>query len=764
MAPQRKDERPPRFQRALPAALGVLTLAGGVWVARILTRETGPAGWNLVLVSVDTLRADHLSSYGATSVRTPHMDRLASEGVLYENVSTVAPTTLPAHASLFTGLTPVAHGVHDNVGFYLDDRSTTLAAHLKGQGYDTSAFVGAFVLDSRFGLDRGFDRYDDDVEGGEEDIAAGFVAQRRGAEVLESALAWLGSHRETERPFFAFIHFYDPHTPYEASGGYRAEVAYVDSLVGQLLSFLDERDLTERTLVVLTADHGESLGEHGEDTHGLFLYQSTLRIPLVLRYPGAPAGSRISTPAHITGVADKILKILRVPPMPGGRPGDGRPFYAETFVPRLHYGWSELRSLTRWPHKLVMAPKPELYDLSKDSEETMNLIEELPDVARALGSELETMVLTVAPQNVERETLEKLKSLGYSGSSIPSSGDLPDPKDRLEVYRVLNDPSIQSLRPEDGAAFEKALADLKDVLHREARIPRTYSLYGELLLRAGRAREAAEIFKSLVALEPRSFEGHFGLGVAFQSLGRQEAAIEALGKAVDIDPRNTKPHLRLADIELQRGNPAATEGWLRRAIAVHEDRVLVDRLAQVLLQSGQSGKTSEARALLEGLAAKAPNDALAAYNLGQLLLVEGSIEEALVELRRAAALAPSDPDVRQAIGSALALSGRREEAIESFRRAVELAPCFAAAQANLGAAYAELGRLPEAAAALETAVSCDPAYAAGFKNLAAIQLQMGNLDGAIIAMRGALRASPEDPELQRGLRELLDFQVRSRSR
>lgn len=743
-----------RAKRA--AGVAVLVLAATL-VYFALRREPGPTAWNLVLLSVDSLRADHLSSYGATTVRTPHMDRLASEGVLYENVSTVAPTTLPSHASLFTGLTPLAHGVHDNVGFYLDDRYTTLAEHLKSQGYDTAAFIGAFVLDSRFGLDRGFDLYDDVVEREEEDVASGFVVQRRGAEVLENALAWIGTRREKAPPFFAFLHFYEPHTPYEPPEGYRGEVAYVDSLVGRLLSFLDERRLTERTLLVLTADHGESLGEHGEETHGLFLYQSTLRIPLLLRYPGAPAGKRVSNPTQITGVAGRILEVLRLPPMPGRRPANEGPFYAETFMPRLHYGWSELQSLTRWPHKLVMAPKPELYDLSKDPAETKNLIEELPEVARSLRSDLEDLVVPSAePQSPDRETLEKLRSLGYAGDTVSAATDLPDPKDRLEVYRVLNDPSIQGLRPGDGAPFEKALADLKDVLAREPRIPRTYTLLGELLLEGDRATEAANVFEKLTALDGGSFEGQYGLGVALQKLGREKEALEAFQTAVRIDPRNTKTYLRLSEVD-----PRGAEGWLRRAIAVHADRILVDRLAQVLLQSG---KGEEARTLLEGLAAKAPEDSLAAYNLGQLLLAQGDTERALVELGRALVLAPSDPDVHQALGSALALSGRREEAVESFRRALDLSPCFAAALANLGAAYAELGRLPEAAAALEKAVSCDPDYAAGFKNLAAVRFQLGDLDGAVAAMRGALRASPGDPDAQTGLRELLDYRERSKGR
>jgi tetratricopeptide (TPR) repeat protein len=675
------------------------------------------------------------------------MDRLASEGVLFENVSTVAPTTLPSHASLLTGLTPLVHGVHDNVGFYLDPRFPTLAAHLKSRGYETGAFIGAFVLDSRFGLDRGFDVYDDDVEGGEED-PSGFVAQRPGDEVLDSALSWLRLRTDSKHPFFAFLHFYDPHTPYEPKEGYRGEVAHVDSLVGRLLSFLDERGLSEGTLVALTADHGESLGEHGEATHGLFLYESTLRIPLLIRYPGAPSGRRIATPLPITGIAAKILELLRLPAMPGGTPEGERPLYAETFVPRFHYGWSELRSLTRWPHKLVMAPRPELYDLSKDPGETTNRIGELPEVAKALRTELESMVVSPAtPQNADRETLEKLKSLGYTGRTVSSTGALVDPKDRVDVYRILNDPALQSLRPADGARFEKTLSDLKDILTREPRIPRTYALYGELLLEANRPAEAAEVFERLTALDSESLEGAYGLGVAFQRLGRDERALEAFERAARIDPRDTKTYLRMAEVD-----PRRAEEWLRKAIAIHEDRTLVDRLAQVLLESG---KTAEARALLQGVARKAPNDAVAAYNLGQLLLAAGETRTALVELRRAASLSPSDPDVHQALGSALALSGKREEAVASFRRAVELSPCFSAALGNLGTAYAELGRSREAAAALEKAVACDPGYSVGFKNLAAIELQMGNLDGAVDAIRAALKANPEDPELEKTLQELL---------
>jgi Flp pilus assembly protein TadD len=437
--------------------------------------------------------------------------------------------------------------------------------------------------------------------------------------------------------------------------------------------------------------------------------------------------------------------------MPGVRSTGGRPLYAETFVPRLHYGWSELRSLTRWPHKLVAAPRPELYDLAKDPREAENLYEKVPVVARALASELESVAGPPAsPGSVDPETAERLKALGYAGSTATAAGELPDPKDRLEIYRVLNDPAIQTLTPSDGASFEKGLADLKDVLDREPRIPRTYALYGERLLEANRAAEAVSVFEKLATLDPGSFNGHYGLGVALQHLERNEAAVEAFERALRLDPRSTKTYMRLAEVD-----PGNAESWLRQALSVHEDRVLVDRLAEVL---ASTGRAPEAIALLEELAREHPGDPLAAYNLGRVLLLAGQTDRALGELQRSRELSPGDADVHQALGSALALSGRREEAVASFRKAVELSPCLAPALANLGAAYAELRRLPEAMAMLERAVACDPSYVAGFKNLAAIRLQMGNLEGATAALRSAVRVAPSDEELRAALQELLRLQ------
>ncbi|HXV64806.1 MAG TPA: sulfatase-like hydrolase/transferase, partial [Vicinamibacteria bacterium] len=516
------------------------------------TAPKAPNRWNVLLVSVDTLRADHLSSYGATGIRTEASDRLASEGVLFEDVTTVSPTTLPAHASLFTGLTPVAHGVRDNVGFTLRGDVPTLASQLKANDYETAGFVGAFVLDSRFGIARGFDVWDDELGASADGLEAGIVAQRRGDAVLDSAFRWLDGRSEGESPFFAFVHFYDPHTPYESPGDddrarYRGEVAYTDSLVGKLLDGIEERGLASRTLVVLTSDHGESLGQHGELTHGLFVYEATLRIPLILRFPGAPAGKRIPGLARILDVTPTILDLLGLPPLrkAGGQSLvariEGKPLsepvaYAETFVPRFHYGWSELRAVRRGRHKLVLAPRPELFDLEEDPEETRNLVEEEVALARSLEDELRELLNResgpIEPSPVDTETRRKLEALGYTSAAAPEGG-LADPKDRIDLYLALNDTTLESLEPGDDG-FEDALALLERVLGNEPTVPRAYVLYGDLLLRTGRTSDAERNFEKLTEIEPDRFDGHYGLGVARARQGKFPEAKSAFERAIEL--------------------------------------------------------------------------------------------------------------------------------------------------------------------------------------------------------------------------------------
>ena len=500
---------------------------------------------HLIVVSIDTLRPDVLAPYGG-EVETPSLERLASEGVLFENARTVAPTTLPAHASLFTATWPHTHGVRDNVGFYLADGTATLASHLRKHGYRTGGFVSAFVLDSAFAIDQGFEHYVDDFDATAETVDAGFVSQRSGEDVLDAAERWLADVTSDDgegdrspffasegdrQPFFAFVHLFEPHTPYEPPPGYArgtddrslylGEVAYADALVGRLLQWLDERDLTNDTLIVVTSDHGESLGEHGEKTHGYFIYESTLAIPLVMRYPGAPAGTRVPELVRLVDVAPTVLELLDLPPLVGAEgvsvaqsiasPGTGEETaaFAESFFPRLHYGWSELRSIRRGRHKLIAAPSPELYDLEADPGESNNLFATNDDVAQRLLSELEPVLAAdegAVAGRIDRETRERLESLGYvsggASTATPTrASELADPKVRLDVYQTLNDPTLSSVAPADGDAFESALERLEETIASEPAIPRARVLYGDLLLRAGRFTDAARNFRELIGID-----------------------------------------------------------------------------------------------------------------------------------------------------------------------------------------------------------------------------------------------------------------------
>ena len=339
-------------------------------------RQPAPASLSVVLITLDTLRADVLGCYGG-GVATPHIDRLAREGVLFEQATATVPLTLPSHSSILTGLLPVRHGVRDNGGFFLEASFTTLAERFQSAGYATGAFVGAWVLERRWGLAQGFDHYSDSFV--EEEF------QRRGDSVVADALAWLGQV-PAERRFLAWIHLFDAHTPYDApepfgsryaSQPYYGEVAYVDALVGRLLEELDRRRRQENTIVVLMADHGEGLGEHGEPEHGLFVYDATMAVPLIIRTPWGPTG-RSQTQVSSVDVFPTVLDLVGLPPEPGIDGASllpalqdlkhemGHVAYVETYFPLYHFGWHPLRGLRDRRYKLIQASRAELYDLATD--------------------------------------------------------------------------------------------------------------------------------------------------------------------------------------------------------------------------------------------------------------------------------------------------------------------------------------------------------------------------------------------------------------
>ncbi len=727
--------------RALALVI-VIVVVGGVCLAAC-SRPKRPL--NLILVSVDTLRADYLSCYGGESVATPSFDRIAREGVLFENASTVAPSTLPAHASLLTGETPLRHWVHDNVGFRLREDVPTLASTLKQAGYRTGGFVGSFVLDRKFGLGRGFDVYSDEMP----EIERG-LPERRGAAVLEDALGWIEPSTRSGDPFFAFIHFYDPHRPYDPpppfneratdeKSQYAGEVAYVDSLLGKLLDFLDSHGLSDSTVVIVTADHGESLGEHGESTHSFFLYQSTLHVPLLIRAPSLPGGRRVSSLVRIIDVAPTALEILGVPAPASiegvsflSATGEVRDrdveAYAETFVPRLNHGWSELRSLRRRNWKLILAPRSELYDLDSDPLEARNRIQEERGPADALREKLDELVAgeTVHPERGRRENagVAARSRLCRAGSStVPAaarpSSELPDPKDEIATYNEILDLSaIVQPSPDDIARLEKLLESEPDD-------PSALSIYGNFLLEARRPRDAQKTFEHLADSRSRQLRRDYGLGRADFDLGELDGALASFEKARDIDPESANVYSRLAKIEKARGNLDASEKWLREGMRIAPSRIAFQDLADFLLASGRGGEIQKLAGGWHGPGA----EAAAAYGRGQLLFSQGNPAGALVELERAAELAPEDDNIEQALANSLSQLGRFEEAKVHYETILRRTPCYLGALTNLGAVYERQKRADDAIRSYENAIRCDDRYPAAYRNLGAALARKGELPG-----------------------------------
>ena len=438
----------------------VLAAAAGLAGHRGSTGQAGGArtAWNVLMLTLDTTRADRLGAYGFAGAETPNIDRVAREGVLFEQAESAAPLTLPAHTSLFTGRFPFQHGVRDN-GAVLDPGERTLAQVLQTRGFRTAGFAASYVLDARWGLARGFDLYDGTF--GRRGNGAQDDGMRRSADqIVDRALAWLNTTSDAR--FFAWLHFYDAHTPYEPVGqratGYQGEIAFVDFQIGRVLAFLDARRLRDRTLVVIVGDHGESLGEHGERSHGLFVYEAVTRVPLIISAPSSRMhGRRVTDVVRSVDLMPTVLDLLGIP-VPSSVSGmtlaaqmAGAPrkaeidAYSETMYPRYHFGWSALRALRAGRFKLIEAPRPELYDLAADPSEQHNLYERRPALAAALARRLSPDEPNGTRRGsaggaTDRDAAARLASLGYlSGSprGLKASAALADPKDEIGLYQLI---------------------------------------------------------------------------------------------------------------------------------------------------------------------------------------------------------------------------------------------------------------------------------------------------------------------------------------
>ena len=764
--------------RLLGPAFGVLLLAAVlVFVVRFQPAPAHAA--RLILISIDTLRADHLGCYGYEAARTPNIDRLAEEGTLFENAATATPLTLPAHSSIFTGRTPLHHGIIDNFGFRLAASEVTLAEKLAARGMATGGFVGSFVLDSRWGIARGFRTYFDRFDAPSESATTLSSHQRPADQVLEPALRWM--QEQGEAPFFAFVHFFDPHTPYAPPAGFReafgdddlgrydGEIAFVDEQVGRLLSFLKDRRLYDDSLIVLLGDHGESLGEHGEAGHGLFVYDSTIRIPLLVKGPGVAAANRVPGQVRSIDVMPTILDLLSVEPPPGidgvslralleGRErGLDITGYVESHYARLHFGWAPLRGLRNESFKFIDAPKPELYDLGADPHERENLASEKAAAVAGLSGELERLRRGEASRAetapVDPETEERLRSLGYitaTAKSIPATEDrlLPDPKDKIGTFNRFTEATIANITGD----FETASSLLGSFLEDDPDVMVAYITLGNIRLQRQDYLGAEEIFRRALARNDGGIEANYGLALAYKGQGKLPQAASGFERVLELDRNQVRAFYQLAEIRLAQRRPAEAERLLRERLSVESDSSLRLVLADALLSQG---KRDEAWTALREAERDDDTNAVVQLNIGNLLLEDGKVDEAVVHYRRAQSLDSKDAQIANALGNALARRGEDAGALEAFRKATELDPEFAPAQNNLGIALARNGRPEEAERAFRRAIELAPDYAEAYNNLAFLYLQGGAASRAIPLLRRAVALSPDYRQARLNLEEAL---------
>ncbi len=686
---------------------------------------------SVVLISIDTLRADHLALYGYREGRTPNLDALGRESVVFENAISHVPLTLPAHASLFTGLLPPKHEVRDNIGFTLAPSHRTLAERFKAAGFATGGAVSAYVLRSQTGIARGFDVYEDALvlDAANESLGA---LQRDGGVAVASLLRFVEA--QDGKRFFAFLHLYEPHTPWSPPEAYRdlkspydGEVAYADELVGRFLEGLRARGLADHTIVAITSDHGEGLGDHGEQEHGLFLYRESVHVPLLVRLPdGAGKGLRVAGPVAQVDIAPTILDLAGVPAdsMDGvslrgaikALKTEARTVYSETLYPRYHFGWSELYAATEERFRYIRAPKPELYDLDRDPGEKSNLASDRPQLLAPMEAWVSRMKAEVrAPAAVDAQTREKLAALGYVGSSgggLASAEGLADPKDRISAYE-----------------------DLKKGLGLRA---------------AGRDAEAVEQLRKVVAGNPLMSDAWETLGLSLISLGRDQEGIEALESAIKIDPLRAEPHMALARLYALEGKTDRAMGHAELA-SRNDPGKSFEILAQIMMDRR---KEADAVAFARRSLAADPQRSMSLFILGTVARQHGRCADALASFTKAiAAVGRAQGSVVRSLhfqaGDCLARLGRLAEAEREFLAELRLLPRSIEGRAALATLYRSQGRDAEARASLGALV--DGVSDATAEEYGAVVRTFGVLGDTEAARAYAARARsrfPEDPRFR----------------
>jgi len=771
---------------------------------------------SFLLITVDTTRPDHISPYGA-DIETPAIQSLADSGMVFEHAFAVAPITLVSHSSMLTGLYPAHHGIRNNGLHFLSPEITTLAETLRDRGFRTAAFISAAVLDRRYGLDQGFEVYNDDLsQGGNR--RARMVPDRPAAQTIAAAQEWLKGLKSDEH-FFLWVHLYDPHAIYSPPAPFRdhyrenlydGEIAYMDSEIAKLL--MDPHILPESgTAVALMADHGESLGEHGEETHALLAYDSTLHVPLILRFPGVPQGSRSDLPICGIDVTPTILDLLDVQKE---KELDGvsilrvleeqlrdRPLYAETYLPYYTYGWAKLKVLRQGPFKLIDGPGREIFDTGRDPHELTNVYEEDSAEAHDLGMALEKLEAGwkdsehEAKLELDEESQAQLRALGYLASGdIPprEDADRPNPRDMIEIHVGLE----RARRLSSMGLYPQAIEGLKEVLKKDKGNLAALMDLADNLNNMGKREEAQKYGSRAIEIDPNFVRGYILLA-SLELEGREAAkALGLLEQALKLDPHNIDASLKKAMalrrlkretelrvwmdylvesypeqpnvnvayarfIELPQKMNAEAELRVHKALDRDPYVASAWKLLGEILQKKHDTKAA-LQAYRDGLR-RTPDAADLHANLGLLAASLGQSKEAVPHLQEAIRLNRDfRPDLHVALGALAAESGHFEEARKHYDLVLEKEPSNPAARNNRAIALYRLGRPEEALRELRELVEKHPKYADATNNLAGIAVDLGRWKEAEIWAERTLKLDPTSFEAHNNLGVALDETGRHR--
>ena len=765
------------------AAVAVASCGGKGGTPDPAGKGTGAAaGRSLILITVDTLRADALGCYGASAPATPAIDSLAKAGALFEDASAVMPITLPAHASLMTGRYPLAHGARHNIAYVLAEQEETLAETLRGRGFRTGAFVGAFPVSSRFGLAQGFEVFDEAFS------SSGMMAkgevERPASDVDRAALPWLNRVAASGDPFFLWIHYFDPHAPYAPpehlarlyeTNPYAGEVAAVDEAVATLLEALTKAGAAERTAVVLVADHGEALGDHGETTHGYFLYQPTIHVPLLMKVPWlAGPAKRVPDVVSQIDVGPTCLDLLGVPapagvqgrslrPLLEGGSLPARPALEDCIAPWVEFRFSPLRAVRDGRWKYVDAPRPELYDTVADRAEKQNVLAEHTDEAARLKALVQAEVARArqgalaapATRTISEEERQKLASLGYTGGAgsasspdvIPEPGPgLKDPKDGLSIVQRFDEAYLQFTKGENARCAESFAALRRDLPDS----PVIQENLGQCLLLGGKPAEAKEVLAGLVKAQPGYAAAHVRYGQSLEVLGENPAALEQYRKAAEMSTGFPEARMLLGMLLFRSGKPDEGVEEARKGVAGAPDSIPYRRTLAQLLE--QTGRKKDAVEVMADFTRLRPDDARSWNELGGICLRHRDFPGAETAFAKAIAVEPDNPFARTNLGSLLLMKQDYLEAERNFRVAIAAAPGLPDPQVSLARAILFQKREEEGKNLLD-------AYAVRFPRDSRahsywglyLQEVAGDVQRAREAYQRALSMNPRDPIAVEGL-------------